>query len=30
LHRALSDMRLAIRDVTDEPRPAAVPGGQLA
>ena len=30
LHRALGDMRHAISDVTDEPRPATVPGGQLA
>jgi RNA polymerase sigma-70 factor (ECF subfamily) len=30
LHRALGEMRLAIDDVTDRPRPATVSGGQLA
>jgi RNA polymerase sigma factor (sigma-70 family) len=30
LHRALGEMRLAMSDAVAEPRPTAVPGGQLA
>jgi RNA polymerase sigma-70 factor (ECF subfamily) len=30
LHRALGDMRIAMAEVADEPRPASIAGGQLA